>query len=148
MAAALVVEAIGEVLAAMIVAQFDAASNVSPRRAEDAGDSRGNGLIGREAIPTRADVVTEALAVPVLDGTEQLQPAVVRRPHLRAIGGPAHARGMGDDAPIVRFGGHRHRPVWLRAGGELSSGAEGGYSPGGALRCHAAGRRLCDGLHR
>lgn len=94
MEAALALEVVGEVLAAVLLAsrmaQFDAPGDVRPARAEEAGDRLGDRLIGGEAIPAFADMVAEALGVPVFEDAEQPQPAVVGGPHFCAIGGPAH----------------------------------------------------------
>ena len=71
--AALALEVVGEVLAAVIVAQFDAAGGIGGAGAEDVGERLRDRLVGGEAIAALADVVTEALGVPVLDGREQPQ---------------------------------------------------------------------------
>ena len=61
MEAALALEVVGEILAAVIVAEFDAAGGPGGARAEDAGDGLGDGFVGGEAVAAFADVVAEAL---------------------------------------------------------------------------------------
>ena len=57
--AALALEPVREVLAAVIVTPFDAAGGVRGARAKDAGDGLGDGFVG---------VVAEALGVPYASG--------------------------------------------------------------------------------
>ena len=104
-------EVVGEVLAAVIVAQFDAAGGIGGARAEDVGERLSDRFVSGEAIAAFADVVAEALGVPMLDGREQPQPALIDGPHFRAIGGPAHVGRVGGDAAVVRFGRRGRRAV-------------------------------------
>ena len=67
-------EVLGEVLAAVVVAQLEAAGGVGQAGAEDSVHRLGEGFVGGEAVAALADVVTEQLAVPVLDGGEHPQP--------------------------------------------------------------------------
>ena len=99
LAATPALDVVGEVLTAVIVARCNAARAAGGAGAEDVRERLGDGFVGGETVPAFADVVAEALGVPVLDGREQAEPAVVDGPHFRTIGGPAHIGRVGDDAP-------------------------------------------------
>jgi len=45
--------------------------------------------------------MAETLVVPVFDGREEPQPAVVHGPDFGVGGGPAHVGGVGGDAAVV-----------------------------------------------
>ena len=109
--AALALEVVGEILAAVIVAQFDAAGGLRRGRAEDARDGLGDRFVGGEAVADFADMVAEALGIPVFERGEAPQPAVVGGPDFRTVGGPAHVGCVGDNAAVVRFGRHGGRAV-------------------------------------
>lgn len=111
MKATLALEVVGEVLAAVIVAQLDAAGRIGAAGAEDVGERLGDRLVSSETITALADVMTETLGIPVFDGGKQTQPAIVDGPHFRAIGGPAHVGRVGGDAAIMCFGRRWRRAV-------------------------------------
>jgi hypothetical protein len=103
--ATLPLEVVGEVLAAVVVAEFDAAGDIGEGGTEDAHQCLGDRFVGGEAVAAFADMVAEQLAVPVLDGGEHPQAVVLAGPHLRPVGRPAHVGRVGADASVVRLGG-------------------------------------------
>ena len=56
-------------------------------------------------------MVPKALGIPVLEGGEAPQPAVLGGPDFCAVGGPAHIGCIGDDTTVVGFGRHYGRAV-------------------------------------
>ncbi|MNL18338.1 hypothetical protein D3C87_1394810 [compost metagenome] len=58
-------------------------------------------LQGVEAASDLADVVAHALGVPVLDGGEDPDPAVLHGEDLRAVGPPHDVRGIGANLAIM-----------------------------------------------
>jgi hypothetical protein len=109
--AALALEVVGEILAAVIVAQFDALGGLGRGGAEDPRNGLGDRLVGGEAVANFADMVPEALGIPVFERGEAPQPAVRGGLDFRTVDGPAHVGRVGDDASVVRFGRHGGRAV-------------------------------------
>lgn len=79
-------EVIGQVLGAVVHAQGDAAGNVPADGSEDTLDRHANGLERVETVADFVDVSVHALAVPVLDDSENPDPIVIdRKDHVLSV---------------------------------------------------------------
>lgn len=97
-------------IGARALRRMNAAGRVGGARTEDARDGLGDGFVGGEAIAAFADVMAETLGVPMFDGREEPQPAVIHSPDFRAVGGPAHVGGVGGGAAVVPSATRNQKP--------------------------------------
>ena len=98
----LFLESVRHEVAAVIMAQRQAAGCAGVDAAELVSHRHADGLKSFEAGPALGDMPTEQFGVPVLGDAEQPDLAVLDGDDLGGVGRPHHVRRLGDDPPIVR----------------------------------------------
>src|SRR5215212_7529521 len=131
----LLLEVAGHEVAAVVVAEREAASGACGEVAELLADGHAEGLYGLEAVAGLRDVPAEEFGVPMLGDAEQPHLAVLDGGGLGRVGGPHDVRRRGDDVPVMYGLGTRAGPM-RREQGVLA------HQPQGALA------RDPDAVHR
>ena len=135
---------VGHEVAAVIVAQRQAAGGAGAEVAELVADRHADGLGGLEAGAALGDMPAEQLGVPVLGDAEQPDLAVLHGGDLGGVGRPHHVRRLGDDLPIVgRLRCACGRDAATAGRARASAAAPVCVIPG-CRRARAAGPRPCD----
>src|SRR5271165_1624903 len=97
----LLLEVVRHEVAAVIVAQRQAASGAGAEMAELLADRHADGLKSLEAGSAFGDVPAEQFGIPMLDDAEQPDLAILDAGNLGGVSRPHDIRRVGDDVPIV-----------------------------------------------
>src|SRR5215217_785900 len=98
-------------VAAVVVAEREAAGGAGGEAAELLADGHAEGLDGLEAVAGLRDVPAEEFGVPMLGDAEQPHLAVLDGGDLGRVGGPHDVRRRGDDVPVMYGLGTRAGPM-------------------------------------
>src|SRR5512134_1598927 len=99
----LVLEVIGHVVRAVVVAELEAGGHVLAEDAEVPADALVHRLQGLEAVGALVGVNADALTVAVIEGDEDVGHAVGEGDGLGHVGPPQDVHGLGGDGAVVRL---------------------------------------------
>src|SRR5215211_5052903 len=98
----LLLEVVGHEVAAVVVAEREAAGGACGEVTELLADGHAEGLYGLEAVAGLRDVPAEEFGVPMLGDAEQPHLAVLDGGDLGRVGGPHDVRRRGGDVAVMR----------------------------------------------